>query len=454
MIHCRWFYGLLGFFLLLLWSAGTNTAVIAQQRGPVYSVEVEGTVTNVTVGYLERALRQAEASNATALIIQLSSEGAVLRAIRPFAETLAQAEVPVVVYVTPAGTQAGAAGTFFLSAAHIAAMAPDTSFGTATPLANIDDVLTQQTQNLVFASVAQQIREWNARHGRNVDWIDRAVREGVLLTNEQAFGLNPPAIDIVARDLNELLLLLDGRTVQLENGQQVQLNTMGRDVTPIPPAIWEQFRLLLANPTVVFLLMVMGAVAIYAELANPGTTLFAGIGLVLVLGALVGLLSLPVRWISVLGLMLAFTLVALDLYVPSHGALTLVGILLLIISAMTLIDTTQAPNTFVALWAIAMVVFITAVLAALSIWLILRTRNQPVSTGQEGLIGKLAEVRKRLEPDGMVFIEGALWRAISEDGDVEPGEWVRVTAVYDLRLAVRRLDTEDETARRRGIRHQ
>lgn len=454
MIHCRWFYGLLGFFLLLLWSAGTNTAVIAQQRGPVYSVEVEGTVTNVTVGYLERALRQAEASNATALIIQLSSEGAVLRAIRPFAETLAQAEVPVVVYVTPAGTQAGAAGTFFLSAAHIAAMAPDTSFGTATPLANIDDVLTQQTQNLVFASVAQQIREWNARHGRNVDWIDRAVREGVLLTNEQAFGLNPPAIDIVARDLNELLLLLDGRTVHLENGQQVQLNTMGRDVTPIPPTIWEQFRLLLANPTVVFLLMVMGAVAIYAELANPGTTLFAGIGLVLVLGALVGLLSLPVRWISVLGLMLAFTLVALDLYVPSHGALTLVGILLLIISAMTLIDTTQAPNTFVALWAIAMVVFITAVLAALSIWLILRTRNQPVSTGQEGLIGKLAEVRKRLEPDGMVFIEGALWRAISEDGDVEPGEWVRVTAVYDLRLAVRRLDTEDETARRRGIRHQ
>lgn len=454
MIHCRWFYGLLGFFLLLLWSAGTNTAVIAQQRGPVYSVEVEGTVTNVTVGYLERALRQAEASNATALIIQLSSEGAVLRAIRPFAETLAQAEVPVVVYVTPAGTQAGAAGTFFLSAAHIAAMAPDTSFGTATPLANIDDVLTQQTQNLVFASVAQQIREWNARHGRNVDWIDRAVREGVLLTNEQAFGLNPQAIDIVARDLNELLLLLDGRTVHLENGQQVQLNTMGRDVTPIPPTIWEQFRLLLANPTVVFLLMVMGAVAIYAELANPGTTLFAGIGLVLVLGALVGLLSLPVRWISVLGLMLAFTLVALDLYVPSHGALTLVGILLLIISAMTLIDTTQAPNTFVALWAIAMVVFITAVLAALSIWLILRTRNQPVSTGQEGLIGKLAEVRKRLEPDGMVFIEGALWRAISEDGDVEPGEWVRVTAVYDLRLAVRRLDTEDETARRRGIRHQ
>lgn len=447
----RWFSIsiLLGFLLLVLWNAGTHT-VAAQQRGPVYSVVVEGTVTNVTINYLERALQQAEASDATALLIQLRSEGAVLRAIRPFARELVEADVPVVVYVTPEGTQAGAAGAFFLSAAHLAAMAPDTSFGTSTPLTRVDEVLSEQTRNLLLNSVEQQLRAWNEQRGRNTDWIDRAVQDGVILTNAQAVGVTPPVIDVVARDVDELLTLLDGRIVQLDNGQEVTLNTLGRDVTPIPLTLWEEFRLLLANPTTAFLLLVMGAIAIYTELVNPGTSVFAGIGIVLLFGALVGLLSLPVRGISVMGLILAFIVIALDFYVPSHGAFTAIGIVLLIISAMNLIDTTQAPNTFVALWAIMVVVLVTALIAALSIWIILGTRKQPVSTGQEGLIGRFAEVRQRLEPDGMVFIEGALWRAISEDGDVESGEWVRVTAVHDLRLAVRRLETDEEVARVRG----
>lgn len=446
MTHRRWFYGLLGLFLLLALSVGTHSTAIAQQRGPVYSVAIEGTITNVTVDYLERALQQAEASNATALIIQLSSGGAVLQAIRPFASELAQAEVPIVVYVAPEGTQSGAPGAFFLSAAHIAAMAPNTSFGTPTPLAEVDAVLTQQTQDLLLDNVAQQLVNWNQRHSRNTDWVDRAVREGVQLTNEQAIALAPPAVDIIARDRAELLTLLEGRTVQLENGAEVQLNTLGREVTSIQPTLWEQFRLLLANPTIAFLLLVLGAIAIYTELVNPGTSIFAGIGIVLLIGAVVGLLSLPVRWISVLGLILAFTLIAIDIYTPTHGAMTVIGIVILIVSALTLIDTAQAPDTFVALWAVMVVVLLTAAFTVLSIWLIMRTRMQPVSTGSEGLVGRLAEVRKRLEPDGMVFIEGALWRAISEDGDAEPGEWVRVTAVHDLRLVVRRLSLDEESA--------
>ncbi len=444
MIHRRWFYVLLWFALLFTGYIGVTTPVTAQERGPIYQVDVTGTVTNVTINYLERALRQAEASDATALIIQLGSEGAVLRAIRPFANQLADASVPVVVYVTPSGTQSGAPGAFFLSAAHIAAMAPDTSFGTPTPLADVDALLTEQTQNLVLNSVEQQLRAWNAARGRNTDWVDRAVRDGVQLTNQQAAAMTPPAIDIVASGSDELLTLLEGRVVQLENGETLQLQTLGRSPTALPPNLWERFRLLLADPTVAFLLLILGAIAVYGELANPGTTIFAGIGVVMLLGAMVGMLSLPVRWISVVGLIFAFTLIAMDLFVPSHGALTVFGIVVLIVSALTLIDTRQAPNTFVALWAILMVVLLTALFAALSIWLIVRTRKQPVSTGQEGLIGQLAEVRQRLAPDGMVFIEGALWRAISEDGIVETGEWVRVTAVYNLRLAVRRLDVADE----------
>ncbi|MCG8350407.1 MAG: nodulation protein NfeD [Chloroflexales bacterium] len=430
--------------LIILLVGAASTSAQNQSNGPIYQVEVEGIVTDVTINYLRRALDQAEASSATALIIQLSSDGSVLRSIRPFAGELAEAEVPVVVYVAPTSTEAGAAGTFFLSAAAIAAMAPDTSFGNSTPLANIDALLSEQTQNLLLDNVIQQLRDWNTSHGRNTDWIDRAVRDGAIINNEQAIATNPPTVDLVARDNTELLTLLEGRTVELANGQQVQLNTLGQTTTPIAPTLWEQFLMFITSPTVAFLLLVMGAIAIYAEIVTPGIGVLAGLGVVLILTALGGLLVLPVRWLSFVGVLLAFGIVGADLFVPSHGALTVIGIVILVVSALTLIDTAQAPNTFIALWAIAMVALIVAAFAAIGLWLILRTRNQPIATGQEGLVGRLAEVRKRLEPEGMVFVEGALWRAISEDGEVEPGDWVRVTAVYDLRLVVRRLEAEAE----------
>ncbi len=141
-------------------------------------VDIEGAVTSVSIGYLQRALNLAEAANANALIIRLGSSGGVLQAMRPFAGVIAGARVPVVVYVAPSGTQSGATGALFLSAAHISAMAPNTSFGSPEPLTQVDSVLTQQTRDLVLDSVVQQIRAWNSARGRNTDWIERAVREG------------------------------------------------------------------------------------------------------------------------------------------------------------------------------------------------------------------------------------------------------------------------------------
>src|SRR3954447_9149601 len=162
-------------------SAGPVSAQAAS--GPIYVAEAQGTITSVTIGYLRNALHLAEASNANLLLIQISSAGAVLRDARPFAGELAAARVPVVVYVAPAGTSSGAAGALFLSAAHLSAMAPGTSFGSAYPLARVDEALTQQTRDLVLDSVTDQIRAWNADRGRNIAWVDRAVREGTLLTN-------------------------------------------------------------------------------------------------------------------------------------------------------------------------------------------------------------------------------------------------------------------------------
>ncbi len=415
----------------------------AQINGPIYRVEVEDVVSSHAVNYLRRALREAEAAGAEALVIRIAPQGAVLRDVREFAAELAAAQVPVVVYVGPAGTDAGAAGSWLLSAAHIAAMAPETRFGAAVPLAEPNPQLTDQTRELFLDEVVAQIAGWNSERGRSDAWVDQAVREGVVLTNSQAVALNPPAIEIVARDGDELLTLLEGRVVVLGDNTERTLQTLGRPTEVLTPTLWEQLLLFLANPTIAFLLLVMAGIALYAELVTPTFGLLAAVGATLFLASLVGFLALPVRWISVLGILVAFGFIAADLYVASHGATTVIGLVIFVVSAFTLFDTAQAPGVAVAAWAVILVAALLAGLAGVGITLALRTRNRPVSTGQEGLIGRLAQVRKRLEPEGMVFVEGALWRAVSEDGDVELGEYVRVTGVFELRLSVRRVAAEE-----------
>jgi membrane-bound serine protease (ClpP class) len=422
---------------------GAVPSIQAQVSGPIYRVEVEDVVSSHAVNYLRRAVREAEAADAQALLIRIAPQGAVLRDVRQFAAELAAAQVPVVVYVGPSGADAGAAGSWLLSAAHIAAMAPDTRFGAAVPLAEPNPQLTEQTRELFLQEVIAQIGGWNRERGRSDAWVDQAVREGAVLTNSQAIALNPPAVEIVARDAAELLTLLEGRVVVLENGAERTLRTLGQPTELLAPTLWEQVLLFLANPTIAFLLLVMAGIAIYAELVTPTFGMLAAIGAVLILASMVGFFALPVRWISVLGILIAFGFIAADLYVASHGATTVIGLVIFVVSALTLFDTAQAPGVTVAIWAVFMVALLLGGLAVVGIYLALRTRRQPVATGQEGLIGRLAQVRRRLEPEGMVFVEGALWRAVSEDGDVELGEYVRVTGVYELRLTVRRVAAEE-----------
>ena len=444
MIRFLWQVAALTLLLCAIASGTTQQATAQTGDGPIYTIDIQGPVTSVTINYMRRALQQAESSDATALIVNMSSQGGVLRAMRPFAGELAEAQIPVVIYITPAGTDSGAAGTFFLSAAHIGAMTPDTSFGSPYPLAEVDETLSQQTQDLVLDSVTDQLRTWNTAQGRNTDWLEQAVRDGAILTNEQAINLEPSAVDVIASDQDQLLTLLEGRTVNLSDGSPVTLQTQGRTTTPINLTLWESFRLALSTPTIAFVLLILGAIAIYIELTIPGTSVFAGIGGILLIGALAGFIVLPIQWWAMLLLLLALALIGAEFFVTSHGGLTVAGLALVVVSALNLIDPAQAPGTGIAVWAIILIVLSLGSVAALGVWLALRARRRPVTTGQEGLIGQLAEVRQRLDPDGMVFVDGALWRAVSENGVVENGDWVKVTSMRNLRLVVRRIDEGNE----------
>ena len=407
--------------------------------GPLYRATVSGTLTAVSTGYLQRALHLAEAANASALIIELSNSGAVLSEARAFAGEIAAAKVPVVVYITQ-GTESGAAGALFLSAAQIAAVAPGSSFGSPSPLTQVDAALSQQTRDMLLDEVARQLRDWNAAHGRNTAWIEQAVRAGVVLNNQQASALRPPAVDLVAASSAELLTLLEGRQISLLDGRTVTIAALGRTVVEVGPTAWESLRLALADPTLAFVLLVLGVIAIGLEFAAPGTSLFAGIGVVLLLAAGLGLVVLPLRLWALGLLVLALALMAGEFVAHTHGALAIAGMALMTVSALNIIDPAQAPGTFIAVWAIVLVGLALATFVALAVWLALRSRQRPVTTGQEAMVGKLAEVRQRLAPDGMVFIDGALWQAIVDGEAAEPGEWVRVVSVHNLHLVVRHLD--------------
>ncbi|MFV9506999.1 MAG: NfeD family protein [Oscillochloridaceae bacterium umkhey_bin13] len=420
-------------------SLTTPAPVAAQGRGPILVVALDDLISQYSVGYLRRAVQEAEARRAEALVVRLSASGAVLREVRTVAAELVQAEVPIVVYVAPQGSRSGAAGSWLIASSHIAAMAPATSFGLAAPLVAPDPGLTETTRALIEDEAIEQLAGWQRERGRAEDWIEPAVRQGLVLTNEQASAGNPPVIDLVARDLDDLLVVLEGRTVTLANGEIRTLTTLGRTTEPLPPTLLEQILLLLANPTIAFLLLVMAGIAIYAELVTPAIGVLATLGVILLLTAFVGLIALPVNWIAVLGLMIAFALIGADLFLPSHGAVTVIGVVLLVVSAMSMFDQAQAPGVSVALWAVLLVAGGVAAFAVAGIYLAMRTRRKPVTTGQEGLVGRTAEVRRRLDPEGMVFVEGALWRATSEDGVIEVGELVQVVGVYELRLLVRRM---------------
>ncbi|HEU4324569.1 MAG TPA: NfeD family protein [Roseiflexaceae bacterium] len=439
---------MLGIWLVLLGLFVSLRAPAHAQdtSGPIYTVDVGGTITAVTVGYLEHALRVAESSNATALIITLHSGGGVLRDIRPFAARVAGASVPVVVYVSPEGVQAGAPGTLLLSAAHIAAMAPGTSFGSPYPLTRVDSALSDQTRRLVFDSVVDQLRSWNSARGRNTAWIDRAVGEGAVLSNEQAIALQPPAVDIVAASREQLLTTLEGRNVTFADGRTVVLSTLGRTPQPVEPSLWESLRLALSEPTVAFALLVLGALAIYLEFAAPGTTVFAGLGLLMIAAAALGLVVLPIQPLGLLLVVGGLLLVGVEFFVTAHGGFALAGLIVLVIGAINLIDPLQAPGASVSGWAIGMVAAGLAGGAALITVLVMRTRRLPPAIGSESLVGRLAEVRQRLDPEGMVFVEGALWRAVSEGAPAEVGDVVRVSAMHNLRLVVRPVEIEEQPA--------
>jgi membrane-bound serine protease (ClpP class) len=422
---------------------------MSAQDGPTQIVvgQIDGTITPVMARYVDRVIRDAERDGAAAVVFEMDTPGGLSSAMDDIIRDILESDVPVVVYVAPRGARAASAGVYISYAAHVAAMAPGTNIGSASPVfmgsdgstTDGEDTMTKKVTN---DAVAQIVNLANLR-GRNAEWAEEAVREAVNITADQALELN--VIDLMAPDFETLLTEIDGVQVETAVGPAT-LETAGATTRQVEMTVIEEFMQLIADPTIAYLLLSLGMLGIFLELSNPGAMLP---GIVGGLGVLLGLFALgtvPVNWAGVLLMVLAFGLFLADLFIPSGGLLTLGGLASFVIGSFLLVDPSAPPGYEISPTAIWTMTFAFVVFFGTIGYLVLRARRKKSVTGKEGMIGEIATVRQTLRPEGMVFVHGELWSAVldpdAQGSVIRDGEHVVVSGIQGLRLAVRPIEQE------------
>lgn len=406
-----------------------NTVAVVRARG----------VVNPTLAhYVSRSLDQAEQEGARAVVIELDTPGGLESSMRQIIQRILAARVPVIVYVSPPGARAGSAGVYIAYAAHVAAMAPNTNIGSATPVSMGEDgerQLSPEMRAKVTNDAAAYIRSLAEQRGRNADWAERAVREGVNVTAQEA--LNLKVIDVVAADVGDLLRQVDGRTVATAAGS-VALGTADAPVRRVEMGVVDAFLHAISDPTIAYILLSLGTMGLFFELSNPGSLFPGTIGAICLLLGFYALGTLPVNWAGLLLMALALLLFVVDIFAPTHGILTIGGLVAFLLGSLMLFNVPEAaPWLSLSLWTILSVTAVMAGFFLLIARLVARSLQQRPAVGREALIGQIGRARTSLAPEGMVWLDGALWRATTDGEPVSAGQRVLVTAVDGLQLTVR-----------------
>jgi membrane-bound serine protease (ClpP class) len=399
--------------------------------GPlVQSVALDLTINPASAAWVDQALQDAEDAGAEIVILRLDTPGGLDDSTRDIVKDILAAPMPVVVYVSPDGARAASAGLFITQAADVAAMAPETNIGSATPISlgggEQDEVLGRKVRN----DAAAYVRALAEGHDRNGDLAARMVHDAVNVTATEAARRN--LVDLVAADQDALLRELDGYRVKGPKAQR--LDTEGARVESRDVPFKFRALELLVNPNTVFLLLTLGAILIGIELFNPGMILPGTLGAVSLILAMFGLAQLPINVAGLLLIALAFGLLVAEAFVISHGALAAGGIVALVFGGLLLFDTDSEAFDI----SVPIVIFTAALLGGFFVWMAgkaVQARHRQVHTGAEELIGAHGVVRTPLDPLGHVFVQGALWRARSDTALAE-GDRVVVDRIDGLTLTV------------------
>ena len=414
--------------------------VLAQSESPkALTLEIDGVINPVKVRYLERALQEAQSSDARLLIIRLNTPGGMLESTRKMVELQLESEIPTVVYVAPRGSQAGSAGTFLAAASNVAVMAPGTNIGAATPVSSSGQDLNETLANKITNDAAALIRSLAEERGRNAERLEETVRQGSSFTATEAVDLR--MVDFIAADEEELLAQLHGVEVTTTLGA-VTLDTDGLSVSPLEKNLLEHFLEFLADPDVAFLLLTIGGLAVVVELFNPGMIVPGVVGAILLILAFLALGSLPVNWAGAALIVLAMALGFLETQVSGFGVLGVAAIICLLLGGFLLFAQFGDPSPTFAPVSVSpwLIVGTAAVLGGGLLYLVWTIRkSQKEEYGEDSVLhlGKVGTVVTELSPRGIVRMEDGNWTAVSDDDRViGEGEKVIVVGVNDLILTV------------------
>jgi len=406
--------------------------VLAQGTSGVLVTEVDGPITPVIADHLDAAVEQALGEDAL-LVVTLDTPGGLDTSMRDIVQTFLNAPVPIVVYVEPEGARAASAGTFITMAAHMAAMAPATSIGAATPVDLQDGEITDKIINDAVA-FATSLAE---RRGRNAEFAESAVRDGTSITASQA--VEDGVVDMVADDLDDLFSAIDGMTVEVL-GEDVTLVTAGAVPDRYEMSTLRRILAQIADPNLAVLFLSIGTLAVVYEAANPGLGFAGVIGVILLLLGFFALSVLPVATAGVALLILAIALFIGEIFVPGVGVLAAGGTIALLLAGVFLFEGELQVSPPV-LWPTAVVMGVATTIAGRAA---LKARLRPSTTGTATLIGKAGTVVNVEGVNGSVFLDGAWWSVRSSVGELEPGEQARVVGIEGLELIVEPIGADHE----------
>ena len=409
---------------ILLLSAFSNAQVL--------KIVIDDTIQAATQERIERAIDQAAAEKDDAVLIELSTPGGVMDAMREIMSKVLASPVPVIIYVTPSGSRAASAGFFILESADVSAMAPGTNTGAAHPVGPFGGDIKGTMGQKIEGDATALMRSVVSKRGRNVGVAQSAVLESKSFTDGEALSQN--LIDYVAPNEQDLFRQIALKPVKRFDGQSVILKLAGKPVRVVEETLKEHILAYIMDPNIAFILLVIGAFALYAEFNHPGAVWPGTVGVVFILLAVFAMHLLPIRFAAVVLIFASFVLFALDAKFGAHGALAIGGIATLVIGALLLVDAPIPEMRVRFLTALAVSIPL-GVITVFLMTIALRARANKVVTGAEGLIGEIAVAQTALTPAGKVFVHGEIWDAVAS-ADVSAGEKVVVQKVDGLELKV------------------